>query len=298
MSSINISSSNVSGKCDLKCSYNFKYTASSSTAKNNGVLISITYDSQTAPPVIYNNEKYTVTNVEIVSPSIHIYNGKQLSGEILVYHSPIMGGNTLTVGVPLITSGDTSNAGNMITDVIKKMASTAPSEGDSTNLNDDAFNLQNIIPKQPFYSYVEGTTDWIIFGAMDAIPLTSSTVSTLQQIISPYALATPGDNLFYNSKGPDTGLKIGDGLYISCQPTGSSKQTTMVSYDTNPSSAVDTSSFLAKNSIGYKILLSLAICILFMAVFYLLSVFIKYILSDDMNMNMNMNINMSKWLKR
>lgn len=283
MSSINISSNNISGKCDLKCSYNFKYTASSSTAKNNGVLISITYDSQTVPPVIYNNEKYTVTNVEMVSPSIHIYNGKQLSGEILVYHSPVMGGNTLTVSVPLTTSGDTSTAGNALTAVIKKMASTAPSEGDSTSFNEEAFNLQNIIPKQPFYSYVEGTTDWIIFGAMDAIPLTSSTINTLQQIISPYALATPGDNLFYNSKGPDTGLKIGDGLYISCQPTGSSTETTVVPYDTNPTSSADTSSFFAKNSTGYKIVLSLAICILFLAVFYLLSVLIKYMLSDDVN---------------
>lgn len=289
MSSINISSNNISGKCDLKCSYNFKYTASSSTAKNNGVLISITYDSQTVPPVIYNNEKYTVTNVEIVSPSIHIYNGKQLSGEILVYHSPVMGGNTLTVSVPLTTSGDTSTAGNALTAVIKKMASTAPSEGDSTSFNETAFNLQHIIPKRPFFSYVEGTTDWIIFGAMDAIPVTSTTINILQQIISPYALATPGNNLFYNSKGPDTGLKIGDGLYISCQPTGSSTETTMVSYDTNPTSSVDTSSFFAKNSTGYKIVLSLAICILFLAVFYLLSLLIKYILSDDVNIRQIFN---------
>ena len=39
---INISVQNIQGKCDLKCSYNFKYPESNTTAKNNGVFISLT----------------------------------------------------------------------------------------------------------------------------------------------------------------------------------------------------------------------------------------------------------------
>jgi hypothetical protein len=54
---INISPSNVKGRCDLKCSYSFKYSESNSTAKNNGVVIDLTYDSTSTPPVNYNNGK-------------------------------------------------------------------------------------------------------------------------------------------------------------------------------------------------------------------------------------------------
>ena len=37
---INISPQNVQGYCDMKCSYNFNYQESGSTATNNGVMIS------------------------------------------------------------------------------------------------------------------------------------------------------------------------------------------------------------------------------------------------------------------
>jgi hypothetical protein len=40
--SIDISKKNVSGKCDLKCAYNFNYQESNTTAKNQGVLINLT----------------------------------------------------------------------------------------------------------------------------------------------------------------------------------------------------------------------------------------------------------------
>ena len=48
---INISPENVAGKCDLKCSYAFKYSESNSTATNQGVQITITYDNSSVPPV-------------------------------------------------------------------------------------------------------------------------------------------------------------------------------------------------------------------------------------------------------
>ena len=90
---INISPSNVKGKCDMKCSYAFKYSESNSTAKNNGVLIQLTYDSTSIPPVIYNSEKYVVENIVIVSPSIHTFNNNSMPGEIIITHNPQNGGN-------------------------------------------------------------------------------------------------------------------------------------------------------------------------------------------------------------
>jgi hypothetical protein len=51
---LDISIKNVTGNCDLKCSYGFKYSESSSVAKNNGIMISLTYDSAYVPPVTFN----------------------------------------------------------------------------------------------------------------------------------------------------------------------------------------------------------------------------------------------------
>ena len=138
---INISAKNISGKCDLKCSYAFKYSESNSTAKNNGVMISLSYDSAKIPSVVYNDEKYNVSNIYITSPSIHTFNDASLPGEIIITHTPVKGGNTLEVAIPFKSSAESSNASQIITDIINKVATNAPSEGDSTNLN-MSFNLQ------------------------------------------------------------------------------------------------------------------------------------------------------------
>lgn len=275
---INISAKNVTGKCDLKCSYAFKYSESDSTAKNNGVVINLTYDSRNVPPVVYNNEKYNVSTIDIYSPSLHIFNDNLMSGEIMVEHVPIKGGNNMTVCIPFISSSESSSASDLITQVIEKVATNAPSEGDTTNLNISTFNLQTIIPRKPFYAYSTGNKDYIVFGELDAVPLSSTTITTLQQIIQPLPLLMPIAPLYYNSTGPKSGLQIGDGLYISCQPTGSSQDETAVTYDTN-SSSFDFSNIY--NSPIFKLIIMIITgCILFIIVFYGISVFYNY-LSDD-----------------
>jgi len=275
---INISSQNVVGKCDLKCSYAFKYSESNSTAKNNGVAIGLTYDSRSIPPVFYNNEKYQVSNIMITSPSIHVFNGSSMPGEIIIEHIPIKGGNQLNVCIPFTSSSESSTAANILTDIINKVATNAPSEGNSTNLNISNFSLQNIVPRKPFFAYSNKSNDYIVFGSSEAIPLSSSTIKTLQKIIKPFALSTPGDKLFYNSKGPISGVQIGDGLYISCQPTGSSEEETAVTYDKN-SSSVDFSNIY--ESPVFKLIIMIIIgCILFLVVFYGISTFYNYLTSD------------------
>lgn len=275
---INISIQNVVGNCDLKCSYNFKYSESNSTATNSGILISLTYDATSTPPVVYNTQQYTVGNITITSPSIHTFNNNILSGEIIITHNPVKGGNQLDVCIPFITSTMSTSASNIITEIIQTVATNAPSSGDSTNLNISGFNLQNIIPKKPFFTYTQGTTDYIIFGELESIPLSSSTITTLQQIIAPYAISTPGSELFYNSKGPVSGIDIGDGLYISCQPTGSSVEETEVEYDKTPTTSVDFSNIL-NNPTFQTIMFILIGCIFFVAIFYGLSTFYNFISS-------------------
>lgn len=274
---INISASNVKGKCDMKCSYSFKYSESNSTAKNNGVLIQLTYDSRSIPPVVYNNGKYVVENITIVSPSIHLFNNNLMPGEIIITHNPQNGGNNLKVCIPFTSSSESSNASQIITDIIKKVATNAPSQGNSTNLN-MSFNLQKIVPRKPFFAYSEGTTDWIVYGQMDAIPLSSTTITTLQKIITAFPIPTPGGDLFYNSKGPTSGVQLGDGIYISCQPTGSSDEETAVEYDKN-SSSVDFSNIF--ESPIFKLIIVIFIgCLIFIIIFYGISAFYKYLSSD------------------
>jgi hypothetical protein len=276
---INISASNVTGNCDFKCSYVFKYSESNSTAKNNSVMINLTYDSTSVPPVIFNDQKYVVGNISIVSPSIHVFNYNTMPGEIIIEHNPVQGGNTLKVCVPFTSSSESSPASQIITNIIQTVSTNAPSEGDSTNLN-MSFSLQDIIPRKPFFMYQDpNKTDWIVYGDIEAIPLSSSTITTLQQIIIPFPIPTPGNSLFYNSKGPVSGVQIGDGIYISCQPTGSSQDDTAVEYDKSSTSSIDLSNIF--ESPVYKFIIIIIIgCLLFIIIFYGISAFYNYLSSD------------------
>lgn len=284
--SINISSSNIKGNCQAKCAFGFKYQESSSTAKNNGVLINLTYDNQNNAPVVYNSAKYTVDNIVITSPSIHIFNNNTAPGEIIVTHTPQKGGNPLKVCISFKSSSETSKATNIITDIIEKVSTNAPSQGDSTNLN-MSYNLQDIIPKKPFFVYNDLQNDWIVYDEMESIPLSSTTIETLQKIIKPFSIPTPGENLYYNSNGP-VGISIGDGIYISCQPTGSSEEETEVEYEKNSTTAIDVSGLVKSD--GFKIFILILIgCIAFVLLFFGLNSLYKYISSKDGSNSINVN---------
>jgi hypothetical protein len=275
---INISPQNIYGKCDLKCSYNFKYSESNSTATNNGVMISITYDNSSVSPVKYNNEQYNVSSIMIVSPSIHIFNKKKMPGEIIIEHIPVKGGNNLNVSIPFKLSNEITDASNLITEIINTVSTNAPSEGNTTNLNLSNFNLETIIPKKPYYVYTNANQDYIVFGDLQAIPLSLSTLEILGQIIKPFSLSTPGEYLFYNSKGPISGIQIGDGIYISCRPTGTSDEETAVTYNKELLN-VNFSNIL-NNPILNTIIRVLIGCLILIILFYAINIFYNYLSSD------------------
>jgi hypothetical protein len=279
---INISKQNISGKCDLKCAYNFKYSESNLTAKNNGVNIALTPDSKKVPPVTYNNQKYNVSEIIILSPSVHIFNGATVSAEIMIEHTPVQGGSPLNVCIPIISSSNSSTASNLITEVIQGVSSNAPAANETTNLSINGFTLQDIVPSKPFYSYTDSNNyDYIVFDITNAIGLSSSTITTLQQIIKPFPIPTPGGQLFFNSSGPNT-TKIGEGIYISCQPTGSSEEETAVTYDKN----VTTYDFTdITNNPTAKLIFQIIIgCILFIVIFMAVSYGYSYIVNGEAKM--------------
>jgi hypothetical protein len=206
---------------------------------------------------------------------MHIFNDAPLPAEIVIEHIPVKGGKTLSVAIPIKTSNESSTATTFITDIIQSVANNAPADGESTNLSISGFTLDSIVPQKPFYNYTYNNIDWIVYGDLEAIPLTSKTINKLSKIIKPYSIQTPKNGLFYNSKGPNTKSTFGDGVYISCKPTGSSKEETAVSYDK------PVISFDLMDSSGAFIILQIIIgCILFICVIFIFNYLYNYFTSD------------------
>ena len=266
---INISPKNVYGKCDLKCLYNFKYKESNLTVKNNGINISMTCDNSNVPPVLYNEVKYNVSKIILFSPSLHLFNENKLDAELIVEHIPETGGQHLYVCVPIIKSGDSTTASTLLTQVILGVAANAPAENETTSLNLSGFTLSKIIPKSPFFSYSgtysSSTADFIVFGKNYAVPLNEKILSSLASIIKPFPLPMIGDNLFFNAKGPNSSGSVGDGIYISCQPTGSSEEEIDIT-NTKSSTSFDMGN-LMDNSTFKLVIKILVSCIFFIIVF-------------------------------
>ena len=232
-SSMNISINNWNNYCDDKCAYSFKYTTSSTcTVKSYGSYLYLNYDSGSQPPVTFNGNTYNVDNIEIYSPSLHLFNGVKQDGEVIITHKQTSIGGPLIVCIPLSSSNTQSTeATQIITDIIN--GSSQLKNGDSINIKLNDYNLNNIVPLSPFYYYEESNgNNIIVYGLKQAISINASVILTLQTIITPFAdTKYPAvDYYYFNKYGPSMG-DLGDGqIYIDCQPTGNSEDTTQVEY--------------------------------------------------------------------
>ena len=237
---IDISLSKITGKCDLKCSYRFHYSNSSCVATNRGDYISISYDKSSSPPVLYNATGYNVQEIRLYTPSLHSYNNSKTDGELIVVHTSNTGAVPLLVCIPIKSNNTSSDSALFFNTLIDTVASSAPSEGESTTVNVSKFNLDFLVPKKPFFSYsatepyqpCSENVDYIVFATLQAsLDMMPDTLTTLQTIIqsNPYDIKT-GPSLFYNEKGAGQG-SAGDDIYIDCQPVGSSEETSEVVTD-------------------------------------------------------------------
>ena len=84
-----------------------------------------------------------------------------------------------------------------------------------------------------------------------------------------------GGSLFFNSSGPNSGLSIGDGIYIKCNPTGSSTEETAVEYSKNTPS-YDLMNLL-QSPVTMLIVQVIIGCILFIIIFYVISYIFSFI---------------------
>ena len=279
---LNITSSNIRGKCDLKCAYNFDYPNTTLVAYNRDIFIEISYEPTNTPPVTYNTEKYNVLYSFIISPSSHEYNGAQVAGEFAILHTPVNGGNDLTVYIPLFQSTNSNTGTTLITEIITDVAASAPSPGETININLSNFTLQDIVPSASFYSYSldedNNISNAIVFGLNNGIPLTQETLSTLTSVIEPSPLTIPNTELYFNKGGPNqSGSDIGEGIYISCNPTGSSESTTTVVKNNTTN---DIASIL-NNPVFTQVFFG---CFLFIVIFAVLSLIFNMLAGKPMQM--------------
>jgi carbonic anhydrase len=227
MSLMNISPQNIAGTCESKCSYAFNYpTTNSTTVSNYGSHLQFTYELSNNSPVLYNNNSYNVSSINIYSPSLHKYNGSSVDGEVVIRHTPVSGGNSLYVIIPLSTGGLTTNGSQVISNVVNAASKSAPSAGKNTNKGVGEFTLNNFIPMKQFYSYTTSKMDCIVFDISNAVGINADDLSTFKKIVT----AAPSNSfvtesnsptpLFINTKGPSNSITGGGSdIYIDCQPT-------------------------------------------------------------------------------
>jgi len=244
---IDVGLQNITGKCDLKCDYSFSYSNSSCIATNRGDYLALSYDSSTVPPVLYNAVGYNVTQVRLYTPSLHAYSGNKTDGELIIVHQSNAGTKPLLVCIPIKINNSTSPSSSLFRTLINTVAKNAPADGDHTQVNLTKYNLSEIVPHKPFFTYsatepyqpCTTNVDYIVFDPLNfSLDIDSNIYDKLQTIIknNPYNIKT-GPNLFYNEKGPS----IGDGtdqIYIDCQPVGESEETYV--YTTNDNNGEST----------------------------------------------------------
>ena len=284
--SINISPTNVKGRCNLKCSYSFNYNNSNVTATNLGMSIKLNYDKPSVPPVTYNGQKYFVKNVYIFSPSLHNYMDRRVNAELLIQHVSELG-QPFAVCVPIIAGTNMNVSSGFLTEIIRNVANSAPSEGQEVTINLPNFTLQPFIPvSKPFFSYVNTTKgafsgNYIVFGLVSAISLTQNTLNRLSRIIRPFSIVMTGNDLFVNIKGARSG-EFGDGIYISCQPTGNSQEKINIFNEKSEITAIS-----LDNPIFTYLFQILVSCIIFIILFAVINLIYKNLFVSNVENNSN-----------
>lgn len=238
-SPIDINLSSITGKCDYKCSYTFNYSNSSCVATNRGDYLSLSYDNSSTHPVIYNASNYDVKEIRLYIPSLHSYSGSKTDGELIIIHNPITGAIPLLVCIPIKSNNNSSVSSILFKTIVDTVANSAPADGESTTINLQNYNLNDLVPKKPFFSYsatepyqpCSTNVNLLVYDSLTvSLDINPDTLKKLQSIIqnNQYDIKT-GPNLFYNEKGPNK--NYGGDIYIDCQPVGESEETTEVISD-------------------------------------------------------------------
>jgi len=275
---IDISSSNSSGKCDLKCDDKFNYQTSSCIGKNMGDYISLSYDNASSSLVTFNLISYVEKEVRIYHPSLHSFNGNKLDAEMVIVHTSNTGEIPLLVCIPIKISNSTSISAGFFRNVVLTMSKNAPSEGNSTTIKMNNYNLNFFVPKKAFYSYTatepyqpcSEKVNYVVYDASEIyLDIPQDVYNTLKKIIlENYYTTKTGVQFFYNSKGANTAMS--DDIYIDCQPVGQSEETIDVINESSSSSSTYDGFSIEdlKNNDAFKFIMAIIIFFVIIYLFY------------------------------
>lgn len=174
--------------CREECSFNFEYNSNSSAIVTNmGDYLEIKVDGKNQ--VKFNKLDVKVNDVRIYQPSVHLFNGKQMPGEIVIQHSNPMGDSVL-VCIPLVVRDGKGDSNSFFSQLIPHVSNE---KNEKQNVNVSKWSLNYIVPVAPFYFYVgnypfkpcSGKVNVIIFDSKNAATIGSSEMDILKKIISP-----------------------------------------------------------------------------------------------------------------
>ena len=221
---MNIANATVAGSCTLKCVLRCTYEDTPSVLTNEGILLSLTYLSTQDAPVQYNKDKYTVSSIQLSYPSRHLFEGKPADAELLLLHTPLLGGPTLTMAFPVALNATQTSV--VVSEIIDTAAQLTPARNDTTQVSMVSWSSLPIT-KQPFYTYTDPSTTWIVFGILHALSISTADMTTLQHMVQPYTVVLPTYSLYLNREGANSNAGR-DGIYIDCSPVQESEETVAI----------------------------------------------------------------------
>ena len=222
---MDIKLSKVTGKCDEKCMFKYKYnTSPTCIVTNNTTNFSLSYDKSSTSPVTFNNNDYQVESIYLYFHSVHYFNGSYSEGEIIITHKSISGGEYLMVCLPLSTKNGFPS--NLLNNILNKIIYIQNGDSETIKLDVD-YNLNDIVKYDSYYYYSDDNNYNIIcYGLPNAIYVPENLINNIKGGSS--SIANPltteiypmVNSLFYNSKGPTK--YNSDEIYIDCNPVNSS----------------------------------------------------------------------------
>ena len=221
---IDTSSPNITS-CTLKCDLGFDYGDISDLKITNMGDYLLLISTAANKPVTYNLSTYNVSEIRIYRQSVNKFNGQFSDGEIVIIHTSNEGKSDLYISVP-IKKGNSSDVTTSVLSTILEQAKNGANTINEAVLmqeQDFVYNLNDFVPRKPFYMAEVNNVNYIIFppSSNTYVYINISDFETLSTITTQktYSITT-NPQISYNAKGPS--LAKTDEIYIDCQPVGES----------------------------------------------------------------------------
>ncbi len=211
---INVKLSNQKGNCKIKCDLQCDYYNSKCIATNKKNYISLSYDENKIPPILFNNVSFYVKEVRIYSPSLHKYENVTADGEIVIIHKGFE--KNLAICIP-IRKEDTDKG--LLNEIVSQCGSVIINENETSNLKLSDYNLSHFVPlNRPIMHYLSRVPfdcgvlyDTIVFGnRQDYIPIGNIHLEILNKLISSQKIYKVNENTLYFVNESGAKKKVGN----------------------------------------------------------------------------------------